>query len=192
MAPLSRPAYRERLERELGHERAMQAAIGRHVDEVGAILRAFLAQNGLLPSRFLVDVGCGAGRLAKPLRDDRTGPYLGVDVVPAQVEHARRIVRHPDWRLETVHDIVMPERDGRADFAVPVPCSPASPPRKRIAARAGRFASRNRAVVVALPGFALARHRTFFETGLDPVSQEAARGRRRDARPALAIPLNAA
>ena len=50
MPPLSYPAFIERLKREQGSDRAMEAAIGRHFDPVGEILCAFLVQNGLLPT----------------------------------------------------------------------------------------------------------------------------------------------
>ena len=116
MAPLSYPAFIERLKREHGPGRAMEAAIGRHFDPVGEILRAFLVQNGLEPAHDVIDVGCGAGRLAKHLSNYLTGHYLGTDVVPDLAEHARQLAGRADWRFETVRDIVIPERGAAADF----------------------------------------------------------------------------
>ena len=41
MSPVSYRDFIERLKREHGHDRGMEAAIGRHFDPVGEILRAF-------------------------------------------------------------------------------------------------------------------------------------------------------
>jgi len=68
MPPLSYPAFVERLKREQGPERALEAAIGRHFDPVGVILRAFLVQNGLLPPYDVVYVGCGCRKARQASR----------------------------------------------------------------------------------------------------------------------------
>src|SRR4030095_15090886 len=88
--PLSYPEFIERLKRDLGHDRAMEAAVGRHFDPVGEVLRAFLIQNGLLPQHYLIDVGCGAGRLAKHLAHYFSGTFLGTHVLPALVPPGAR------------------------------------------------------------------------------------------------------
>ena len=55
MPPVSYPEFIERLKREQGHDRAMEAAIGRQFDRVGEIPRAFPIQSGFLPQHYLVD-----------------------------------------------------------------------------------------------------------------------------------------
>ena len=57
-------------------------AIGGQFEACGIIEREILIQYGLRPDDYVVDVGCGSGRLAKPLADYLRGPYLGIDVVP--------------------------------------------------------------------------------------------------------------
>jgi SAM-dependent methyltransferase len=175
MPPLSYPAFIERLKREQGPDRAMEAAIGRHFDPVGEILRAFLVQSGLEPAHDVVDVGCGAGRLAKHLSGYLTGGYLGTDVVPDLVDHARQLAGRADWRFETVRDIVVPERDAAADFVCffsvfthldPADCY-------RYLVEAARVARPGGRIVFSFLEFAVARHWAFFETALDPVRSEA-------------------
>ncbi|MEO8676120.1 MAG: class I SAM-dependent methyltransferase [Casimicrobiaceae bacterium] len=175
MPPVSYPEFIERLKREQGHDRAMEAAIGRHFDPVGEILRAFLIQSGLLPQHYLIDVGCGAGRLAKYLSDYLTGPYLGTDVVSDLVDYARQLAARPDWRFETVGEPVIPERDARADFICffSVFTHLAHADSFRYLKEAARVARPGGRIVFTFLEFAVARHWAFFETALDPVRAEA-------------------
>ena len=98
------------------HDEAMELAIGGHFAVIGPIEAALLRHYGLAPNGYLVDVGCGSGRLAKPLSSYLTGPYLGTDLVPDLLAHARKICQRPDWRFEVIDHIVIPEKDGRADM----------------------------------------------------------------------------
>ncbi|MDZ4374263.1 MAG: class I SAM-dependent methyltransferase [Phenylobacterium sp.] len=108
--------YVETVKAGLPHASAMERAIGGHFDTVGPIEAALLAHYGLPRSGHVVDVGCGAGRLAKPLSAWLDGTYLGVDLVPDLVAHARSISARPDWRFEVIDHIGIPEADGRADM----------------------------------------------------------------------------
>jgi len=176
MPPLSYPAFVERLKREQGPDRALEAAIGRYFDPVGVILRAFLVQNGLLPSHDLVDVGCGAGRLAKHLASYLTGRYLGTDVVPDLVDHARELAGRADWRFEAVRDFVIPEREGAADFVCffSVFTHLDAADSYRYLAEAARVARPGGRIVFTFLEFAVGRHWQYFETALDPVRADAA------------------
>jgi SAM-dependent methyltransferase len=99
------------------HDAAMEYAIGGGFDQIGAIELGLLKHYGLTPDGHVVDVGCGSGRLAKPLAGYLTaGTYLGLDLVPDLVDHARRIAGRPDWRFEVIDHIGIPEADGRADL----------------------------------------------------------------------------
>jgi len=51
---------------------AMQKSIGGEFEAMGIMERELLVQHGLKKDGFVIDVGCGAGRLALPLSD-----YLG-------------------------------------------------------------------------------------------------------------------
>jgi len=61
-------------------------------------------------------VGCGSGRLAKPLSEYLTGKYLGFDVVPQLVDYARKLVRRPDWRFQMAQGLTIPEAEEQADM----------------------------------------------------------------------------
>lgn len=109
-------AYVEQVKQAMPHAAAMEHAIGAGFDQIGPILVGLLRHYGLRPGDHLVDVGCGAGRLAKPLAAYLTGPYLGIDLVPDLVAHARQVAGRPDWRFEVIDHIEIPEADGAADM----------------------------------------------------------------------------
>jgi SAM-dependent methyltransferase len=102
----------------LPHEEAMAAAVGGGWDSVGAIEVALLRKYGLLEDGYVIDVGCGSGRLANPLSVYLRGRYLGTDLVPVLLDHARKLVARPGWRFEEVDHIRIPESDDQADMVV--------------------------------------------------------------------------
>ena len=74
---------------------------------------------GLQPNDYLIDVGCGSGRVAfafarSDFRD--TLRYLGVDIVPEMLAFAAEKCRHPLWRFALVTEPRIPEGDGKADM----------------------------------------------------------------------------
>ncbi|MBV8069771.1 MAG: class I SAM-dependent methyltransferase [Acidobacteriaceae bacterium] len=93
-----------------------EAGAGGEFDLIGQIELAILRYYGLKPGDFLIDVGCGPGRLAKPLSAYLRGRYSGFDIVDALVDHAKLLVNRPDWRFESVEHIGIPEPDGCADM----------------------------------------------------------------------------
>lgn len=97
------------------HAAAMQYAVGALFDEMGLVERELLRHYGLTPEAYLVDIGCGSGRLTKALNPFLGGRYLGTDVVEDLLAHARTFAR-PDWRIEFVNNVVIPETDGQADM----------------------------------------------------------------------------
>jgi SAM-dependent methyltransferase len=97
-------------------DRALQVAIGGEFEAIGILERELLVYYGLGPSDYLIDVGCGAGRLTRPLAEFLSGKYLGTDVVPELVEYAQGLVQRRDWRFEVVRDIKIPEDDQQADM----------------------------------------------------------------------------
>ncbi len=94
----------------------LRSAIGGEFETFGIIEREILRFYGLKQEHYLIDVGCGSGRLAIPLSGYLSGMYLGTDVVPELVESARRSVQRSDWRFEVVKSIQIPEAEARADF----------------------------------------------------------------------------
>jgi SAM-dependent methyltransferase len=101
-----------------GHQRdrAMHLAVGAEFEAFGIVERAILTEHGLGPHDYVIDVGCGSGRLAKPLAEFLRGPYLGIDIVPDLVDYAREVVGRPDWRFEMAPGLTIPEQDDRADM----------------------------------------------------------------------------
>ncbi|HET9478691.1 MAG TPA: methyltransferase domain-containing protein [Pyrinomonadaceae bacterium] len=96
------------------HDEAVRLAVGGEFDAFGLLLREALVFHGLKPTDYLIDVGCGSGRLAKPLAEYLKGKYLGIDVVPGLVQYARRLVPRPDWRFEVAEGLTIPEADQQA------------------------------------------------------------------------------
>ena len=73
--------YIEHVRRQGDNEAGLQYSIGGEWG-VGIIERELLIQYGLQPKNYVIDLGCGAGRLAKPLSEYLTGRFLGLDIVP--------------------------------------------------------------------------------------------------------------
>ena len=112
-------AYRSLVSR-LSHgndpTKAMSMAVGGNYDAVGILERELLIQHGLQPNDYLIDVGCGSGRLTKPLAEYLHGRYLGIDVEGELVDFASRQAARPDWRFEVTEGSLIPEQDGQADM----------------------------------------------------------------------------
>ena len=98
------------------HDQAMETAIGGGFEQFGKIQAATLRHYGLPQDGYLIDVGCGSGRLASPMSKWLKGRYLGIDLVPDLVAHARKLADRPDWRFEVIEHIGIPEADGVADM----------------------------------------------------------------------------
>lgn len=109
-------AYVDQLKTAMSHDAAMEHAIGGGFELIGGIEQALVRHYGLPADGYLVDVGCGSGRLARPISAYLKGRYLGLDLVPDLVAHARKIAARPDWRFEVIDHIGIPEADGQADM----------------------------------------------------------------------------
>jgi SAM-dependent methyltransferase len=98
------------------NDEAVKLAVGGEFDAFGLLLRDAVVFHGLKPTDYLIDVGCGSGRLAKPLSETHSGKYLGIDVVPGLIEYARKLVPRPDWRFEVAEGLKIPVADQSADM----------------------------------------------------------------------------
>jgi ubiquinone/menaquinone biosynthesis C-methylase UbiE len=106
----------ENLKKTMSEDEAMSRAVGGAFAEVGAVEVALVRQLGLADDQYVVDVGCGSGRLARPLSAVFKGRYLGIDIVPDLIAYARRTVPLSQWRFEVVEGLRIPEESSRADL----------------------------------------------------------------------------
>ena len=112
----SYPRFMRSLTKRYPLDEAMKRSVGGEFEAIGILERELLIQSGLGKDGYVIDVGCGSGRLAKPLSEYLTGRYLGIDIVPEMVDYARQLVQRPDWRFEVAKGLSIPERDGTADM----------------------------------------------------------------------------
>jgi SAM-dependent methyltransferase len=98
------------------YKEAMELAVGGEFEVVGILERELLKQVGLPQEGYLIDVGCGSGRLASPLSQYLEGKYLGIDVVPELVNYAQNLVHRPDWKFQVAQGLSIPEVDHVADM----------------------------------------------------------------------------
>ena len=102
--------------RGMSRDKAMAQSIGGEFVGFGKMLRDLVFQRGLPLDGFLIDVGCGSGRLANALRDFPELRYTGTDVVQDLLDYAQELVDRPDWKFKRSIDLTIPERDDSADM----------------------------------------------------------------------------
>ncbi|HEY3789363.1 MAG TPA: class I SAM-dependent methyltransferase [Urbifossiella sp.] len=103
---------------------------GGDFDEIGRqFLGHFIDFGGLKPHHRVLDVGCGIGRMARPLTAylDRSGSYEGFDVVGVGIDWCRRTItpRFPNFRFQRAN-VFSPGYHPRglyegADYVFPFP-----------------------------------------------------------------------
>jgi len=96
--------------------KAAEIAVGGSFDKIGRIELEILKNNGLKKEDFIIDIGCGSGRLTKQLANFGVSKYLGTDILPELLEHARKFTPNNDWTLSEVNNLIIPAEDGIADF----------------------------------------------------------------------------
>src|SRR5215470_3662332 len=98
------------------NDEAARMAVGGEFEAIGELLLETLIYHGLQKDNYVIDVGCGSGRLAKPLSEYLNGKYLGIDVVPQLIDYARKLVNRPDWHFQMGQGLKIPEADAQADM----------------------------------------------------------------------------
>jgi ubiquinone/menaquinone biosynthesis C-methylase UbiE len=99
-------------------DEAMTSAVGGDYDVVGTVKTDLLELCGLCESDFLVDIGCGSGRLAKQLGKRLPNlRYLGTDVVQSLLDYATRQCPAA-YKFQLQHDLTIPIPDDTADYIV--------------------------------------------------------------------------
>lgn len=77
-----------------------RAAVGAgdNWEQHGDLQRDFLLSQGLQPEHYLLDIGCGTGRLARKVVPYlEPGRYFGVDIAPAAISAARQLSLEEGW-----------------------------------------------------------------------------------------------
>lgn len=108
--------WSEKLKSEHDHDTAMKQAIGGEFDAMGLMEKDILIQHGLKSSDYLIDVGCGSGRLAIPLSQYLTnGKYLGTDVVKDFLDYANKNTPNK-FKFQLSNGFEIPEQGDLADM----------------------------------------------------------------------------
>jgi ubiquinone/menaquinone biosynthesis C-methylase UbiE len=110
------PAHFARLSASLQGDELFSTAVGGNFLASGKLQYALLANLGLGAEDFVLDVGCGSGRLACHLAHLPQLRYLGTDIVPELLQQARRITQRPDWEFHLTDGTSIPCANGVADF----------------------------------------------------------------------------
>ncbi len=99
----------------MGYEAAMRRVVGGEYEGAGKIEAALLRQLGLKEGDFVVDVGCGSGRLSSALSRGQHIAYHGIDVVQELLDYAKsQSADH--YRFTLVDGLYVPEETGVVDF----------------------------------------------------------------------------
>ena len=85
--------------------------------QIGFLEEEALRRHRALENAYVIDLGCGIGRLTSYLLDAGISRYLGTDILPEILTEARNLAAaRPEFRFEIVTDCTIPERDGEADI----------------------------------------------------------------------------
>lgn len=98
------------------HDVAMKQAIGGEFEAIGQLQRELLTSQGLGVQDYLIDVGCGSGRLASQMSSYLKGRYLGIDIMAELIDHAKTLANREDWRFEVARGLTIPEESNVADM----------------------------------------------------------------------------
>lgn len=104
-----------RLLQRFDRDAALKEAIGGEFMAVGKLEYYLLCSLGIGEKSFVVDVGCGSGRLAAQLAAIPRLKYVGTDVVQELLDLASQIAQRPDWNFVKVNGLTIPVKAGVAD-----------------------------------------------------------------------------
>jgi SAM-dependent methyltransferase len=107
----------DRLLASIPRDEAMIAAVGGN-DKFGDLEFALLDRFGLAENGYLIDVGCGSGRLTRRAAKVPQLKYLGTDINQKLLQYANETAGRPDFRFQEVDSTLIPEGDGVADMVV--------------------------------------------------------------------------
>jgi SAM-dependent methyltransferase len=107
----------DRLVQNKPFDRAMEIAVGGD-DAFGDVELALLDRFGLTEESYVIDAGCGSGRLTRRLAAFGNVRYLGTDVNRQLLQYAAVTAKRPEFRFLLVNSTRIPEKDRQADFVV--------------------------------------------------------------------------
>ena len=102
--------------REATLESAILRTTGAADFDFGSVELSILNAAGLREIGYVIDVGCGSGRLGLALRSFPNIKFMGIDIVPEMIAFANEKCERPDWRFLVVEGLSIPENDGVADY----------------------------------------------------------------------------
>src|SRR4028118_383174 len=108
-------------------DEAMAWAVGGGLEtfeRFGVLEHSLLRMFGLRDDSRVVDVGCGAGRLARQLARCPDMRYFGIDVVKELLDYTLRKVTRPDFAFQLVAGNTVPVADAPAGSATFFSASP--------------------------------------------------------------------
>jgi SAM-dependent methyltransferase len=109
------PILVDRLLSEHSREKAMLEAVGGN-DALCRFQFSALDRIGFADGAYLIDVGCGSGRLTRRIAEFPRTKYLGTDVSGKMLAYAQETSQRPDFLFKQVDSTVIPEADNVADF----------------------------------------------------------------------------
>lgn len=84
---------------------------------IGYREKELISRHRPLEGAFVVDVGCGIGRLTRYVAREPVRGYLGTDIMPEILSRARETASgRPDFRFELVRGCRIPAPDASADI----------------------------------------------------------------------------
>ena len=90
---------------------------GGDVYKIGFFEKEIISRHTPLDLAYVVDLGCGVGRLTRYMLAENLSGYLGTDVVPEILEDARALTNGDErFRFEAVNSCAIPLEDGKADI----------------------------------------------------------------------------
>ncbi len=97
-------------------DEAMSRAVGGQYEGIGRIELDILRHAGLRSGMFLIDIGCGSGRLSSALStSDLEIEYLGTDVVQKLLDYAAE-KSNPRYSFKLHRELSVPAKDSSADI----------------------------------------------------------------------------
>ncbi len=95
---------------------AMAESIGGNFIHFGIFQRELLLQLNLNEEDTILDIGCGAGRLAYALKDMPGIKFIGIDVVQDFLDYAGEICKRSDWTFIKSVDFKIPLKNDAVDM----------------------------------------------------------------------------